>query len=57
MAFKGGEEAEKDFGVKMVEVISKTEADYEPNLRRARSRDLEGTSLDRGRPPDLRPRP
>jgi len=35
MAFKGGEEAEEDFGVKMIEVISKTEADYEPNLRAA----------------------
>jgi len=33
MAYKGGEEAEGDFGVKMVELISKTEADYEPNLR------------------------
>ncbi len=32
MAFKGGEEAERDFGVEMVEVISKVEADYVPNL-------------------------
>ena len=35
MAFKGGEEAEKDFGVEMVELISKTEADYVPNLKTA----------------------
>jgi len=35
MAFKGGEEAEKEFGVKMVEIISKAEADYLPNLRAA----------------------
>ncbi|RLC76177.1 MAG: sugar-binding protein, partial [Chloroflexi bacterium] len=35
MAFKGGEEAEKDFGVKMVELISKAEADYVPNLTTA----------------------
>ncbi len=35
MAFKGGEEAEDDFGVKMVEIISKSEADYLPNLRAA----------------------
>jgi len=32
MAFKGGEEAEEDFGVEMVEIISKVEADYVPNL-------------------------
>ncbi len=37
MAFKGGEEAEEDFGVEMVEIISKTEADYLPNLRAAAS--------------------
>jgi len=35
MAFKGGEEAERDFGVEMVELISKDEADYIPNLRLA----------------------
>jgi len=35
MAFKGGEEAEEDFNVEMVEVISKTAADYLPNLRAA----------------------
>ncbi len=32
MAFKGGEEAEEDFNVQMVEIISKVEADYVPNL-------------------------
>jgi basic membrane protein A len=32
MAFKGGEEAEKDFNVQMVEIISTVEADYVPNL-------------------------
>jgi basic membrane protein A len=32
MAFKGGDDAEKDFGVEMVELISKVEADYVPNL-------------------------
>ncbi len=32
MAFKGGDEAEKDFGVEMVELVSKVEADYVPNL-------------------------
>ena len=32
MGFKGGEEAERDFGVQMVEIISKVEADYVPNL-------------------------
>jgi len=32
MAFKGGEDAGRDFGVKMVELISKVEADYVPNL-------------------------
>jgi basic membrane protein A len=35
MAFKGGEEAAKDFGVQMVTLISKTEADYIPNLETA----------------------
>jgi len=37
MAFKGGEEAERDFNVQMVELISQTEADYLPNLRIAAS--------------------
>jgi len=32
MGFKGGAEAEKAFGVKMFALISKTEADYVPNL-------------------------
>jgi basic membrane protein A len=32
MAFKGGEEAEKEFGIGMVELVSKVEADYVPNL-------------------------
>lgn len=35
MAFKGGGEAEKAFGVQMVELISKSEADYVPNLETA----------------------
>jgi len=35
MAFKGGDDAEKDFGVEMVELISKVEADYVPNLKTA----------------------
>ena len=35
MAFKGGDEAEDVFGVKMVELISMVEADYVPNLRTA----------------------
>lgn len=35
MAFKGGAEAEKAFGVTMVELISKSEADYVPNLETA----------------------
>jgi len=35
MAFKGGDEAVKDFGVKMVELISKSESDYVPNLETA----------------------
>jgi len=33
MEFKGGEEAEEDFGFEMIEMISKTVADYLPNLR------------------------
>lgn len=32
MAFKGGDEAEKDFGIEMIELVSKVEADYVPNL-------------------------
>jgi len=35
MAFKGGDEAAKAFGVQMVELISKSEADYVPNLETA----------------------
>ena len=35
MAFKGGDDAEEDFGVEMVELISTSEADYVPNLRTA----------------------
>lgn len=35
MGFKGGEEAQKAFGVQMVELISKSEADYVPNLETA----------------------
>jgi basic membrane protein A len=35
MGFKGGEDAERDFGVAMVELISQSEADYLPNLRTA----------------------
>ena len=35
MAFKGGEQAEKDLGVKMVVLISRTESDYIPNLEAA----------------------
>jgi len=35
MAFKGGEDAERDFGVQMVELVSKVEADYVPNLTTA----------------------
>jgi len=35
MAFKGGDDAVRDFGVEMVEVISKAEADYVPNLTTA----------------------
>ena len=35
MGYKGGAEAEKAFGVKMVELVSRTEADYVPNLETA----------------------
>jgi basic membrane protein A len=35
MGYKGGAEAEKALGVKMVELISKSEADYVPNLETA----------------------
>lgn len=35
MAYKGGDEAEKAFGVTMVELVSKSEADYLPNLETA----------------------
>jgi len=35
MGFKGGEDAERDFGVQVVELISKVEADYVPNLTTA----------------------
>ena len=35
MAFKGADDAARDFGVEVVELISKTEADYLPNLRAA----------------------
>ena len=35
MGFKGGEDAERDFGVEMIELVSMTEADYVPNLRTA----------------------
>jgi basic membrane protein A len=35
MGYKGGAEAERDFGVKMVELISKSEADYVPNVETA----------------------
>ena len=35
MGYKGGAQAEKDFGVQMVELISKSEADYVPNLETA----------------------
>lgn len=35
MGFKGGDDAERDFGVQMVELISKVEADYVPNLTTA----------------------
>ncbi len=35
MAFKGADEAARDFGLEVLEFISKTEADYIPNLRTA----------------------
>jgi basic membrane protein A len=35
MGFKGGDEAAKAFGLQMVELISKSEADYVPNLETA----------------------
>lgn len=35
MAFKGGDQAAKDFGLKMVVLISRTESDYIPNLEAA----------------------
>ncbi|HIQ02965.1 MAG TPA: BMP family ABC transporter substrate-binding protein [Desulfurococcales archaeon] len=35
MAFKGADEAARDFGVEVVELISNVEADYLPNLRTA----------------------
>ncbi|MEM4434953.1 MAG: BMP family ABC transporter substrate-binding protein [Sulfolobales archaeon] len=35
MGFKGADEAARDFGVEVLEFISKTEADYIPNLRTA----------------------
>ncbi len=35
MAFKGGGDAERDFGVQMVALISKVEANYVPNLTTA----------------------
>ena len=35
MAFKGGAEAERDLGLKMVTLISRTESDYIPNLEAA----------------------
>lgn len=35
MAFKGGAEAEAEFSVEMIELISYSEADYLPNLRAA----------------------
>ncbi|MEM2552798.1 MAG: BMP family ABC transporter substrate-binding protein, partial [Sulfolobales archaeon] len=35
MAFKGGDDAKRDFGVGVVELVSKTEQDYIPNLRTA----------------------
>jgi len=35
MGFKGGDEAAKAFGVTMVELVSKSEADYVPNLETA----------------------
>lgn len=35
MAFKGGDDVKRDFGVEVVELISKTQDDYIPNLRTA----------------------
>ncbi len=35
MAFKGGDDVKRDFGVGVVELISKTQDDYIPNLRTA----------------------
>ena len=35
MAFKGADDAARDFGVEVVELISKSEQDYLPNLRAA----------------------
>ncbi len=35
MAFKGADDAARDFGVEVVELVSKSEADYLPNLRTA----------------------
>jgi len=35
MAFKGADDAARDFGVEVIELISKKEADYLPNLRAA----------------------
>ena len=35
MGYKGGAEAETAFGVKMIELVSKTEADYVPNIETA----------------------
>jgi len=35
MAFKGGDDAKRDFGVEVVELVSKKEEDYIPNLRTA----------------------
>ncbi len=35
MAFKGADEAARDFGIEVVELVSKTQQDYLPNLRAA----------------------
>lgn len=35
MAFKGGDDVKRDFGISVVELISKTQDDYIPNLRTA----------------------
>lgn len=35
MAFKGADDAKRDFGIEVVELISKSEQDYLPNLRAA----------------------